>query len=63
MKCMYRLAALLVVACLFSCNRQPKVAEPIEWNFDLLWKVAQAIPDDARLGDFGQESSMNKVKE
>ena len=63
MKYMYRLVALLVVACLFSCNQQPKVVEPLEWNFDLLWKVAQAIPDDARLGDFGQESSMNKVKE
>lgn len=55
-------AALLLVACLISCHQQPKVAEPIEWNFDLLWKVAQALPDDARLGDFGQASSMDQVR-
>ena len=63
MKYMCRLAALLVVAFLFSCNQQPKVEQPINWNFDLLWKVAQALPDDARLGDFGQSSSMTQVRE
>ena len=63
MKYMYRLAALLMVACLFSCNQQPKVAQPVDWNFDLLWKVAQAIPEDAQMGDFGQDASLDKVKE
>ena len=63
MKNIFRLAAFLVVACLFSCNRQPKIVQPIQWDFDLLWKVVQAIPDEARLSDFGQPSSMGQIRE
>ena len=62
MKYMYRLAALLMAACLFSCNHQPKEEQPFQWNFDLLWKVVQAIPDEARLSDFGQASSMDQMR-
>lgn len=63
MKNVFRLAALLMVACLFSCHQQPKVEEPLQMNFDLLWKVAQALPEASRMGDFGQPSSMDQVKE
>lgn len=63
MKIIFRVAALLVVTCLFSCQHQPKEEQPMRWDFDLLWKVAQAIPDASRMGDFGLPSSKDQVRE